>query len=109
MTRKIQIVKNIEINEQPVNLYNGDILIINQKVFMITSYIKDKDSDISITKYCSMVDIKTGDKAFSEPCTRHNTTLNRISSHLKYHMCKDDKIKIVKKNDYDLSVILLND
>jgi len=103
------IIINNDSNEQPVSLYNGDILIINQKVFMVTSYIKSKDEDLSISRYCSMVDIQTGDKAFSEPCTRHNTTLNRISSHLKYHKHKDDKIKIVRKNDYDLSVIFLND
>jgi len=103
------IIINNDSNEQPVSLYNGDILIINQKVFMVTSYIKSKDEELPISRYCSMVDIQTGDKAFSEPCTRHNTTLNRIGSHLKYHKHKDDKIKIVRKNDYDVSIIFLND
>lgn len=62
----------------PVKLNNGDLFIIewdDPKYYLISTYGDNK------VQYCSLIDLRTGARAFAEPCSR-STTLERLLSHL---------------------------
>ena len=98
MANKITIVREeIEEYSEKIRLNNGDLIIIEScPILMVTSFNYDLNeyemenskcnkkqtvSNSNYSKYCSLINLKTGGKAFAEPCSR-NTIRCRVANHI---------------------------
>jgi len=99
-------------DDNNITLRNGDLIVVGSVPYIVSSYVKDKDyvqgSEDNHTKYCSFVSLRTGQKAFSEPCTRRNTSLKRIMNHL--HCAHSNAtvmdLRIVPNDKYEIAITI---
>lgn len=93
--------------DQNVRLFNGDLIIVRENVFMVSSYIVNRDEckDQNAQRYCSFIDLETGSKVFAEPSSR-NTTYKRIRHHLdsRFRGLTDEDLEIIRKDDFCINI-----
>lgn len=112
MADKVTIVNNYPPkSNQEVLLHNGDLVIINKdKILMVSTYGKEslRPSSGAANKYCSLINLKDGSRAFSEPCSR-KTTIARIIDHFRFHPSVPwdvDSFEVAPKDSYNLDIVL---
>lgn len=100
---KVNITKgNSESNT--LRLYNGDLVVIdNQTVYMVASFTETNAKGNA--KYCTLINLETGIRAFSEPSSR-DTTMGRLISHLEkvHYQLTPNRIEMIRKNKYTLNI-----
>lgn len=108
------IVSSSTDNKDSLRICNGDLVVLHDLVFMVTTRSTDNDAeDERTTKYCSLVDLSTGVRICKEPVSRH-TTRDRLYAHLRgrisnyYDSVKPNysikNLKIIRSGDYIIEI-----
>lgn len=83
MANSVRVTSVAGRREEKVMLHNGDLVLIgptDNDIFMVTSYTNGSGEFDSTAKYCSLIQLVSGNKAFTERASR-NTTLRRVYNH----------------------------
>jgi hypothetical protein len=118
MANQVMLINRMpqtDLENKQAKLHNGDLIIIRDTFScLVSSFISEQGTNKSMHQYCSLIDLKSGAKIFSEPCSR-NTTYGRIFKHLKNRYSDSvlqyfqmHEFEIVGKDNYNIAITVFN-